>query len=359
MTNKTTFISLLLVLWSAAHSSIEISTNCGAYATCTECASQLNCAWCSSTLECVYNDGIGSNLNNEAKESDDGDVICIFGDEWLMNEELMCEENNHITIVSLDKDKEMRYNTLSIVCNGRFSGNITDINELKQDNLFESWKNGELENLENEMENDDDATQFGNVNISCVATEAETKFWIIESNDNSMSYHLFGKLMEISQSTKNYDIFDDDFDTMTVINEEITQLWPPCDIYIDYGVLSNITCGNVTDGNIEEDYQSNMLLLTLKQLLPRTNEQFYQENHSIAEENSIGIVVSNRSYVNSYENGTKTLTRVKSCENVSCFFLAGCVFARFFSENVALLSKRWENVFVLILNKTAVSNGKL
>ena len=219
-----------------------IIDECNQYYGCSDCSLQANCAW------------------NEYNDICETYVDESFGFSYII-EEAGCPDFNPIASTSLNEGEALHYTLNFKTCTQTYNQDEITLDELKQMSMDISDNN--QPGCENETTN--------------------TTFWVIESSDQTLSYRLFGKV----------DILNDD-------GENIDNI-PPCDIFIQHGAMTSITCPlhNLTNGRdmeINRDAQADTLYAILKIILPRTSVKLFDEQHDILEQDVKGDLLKVRTF---------------------------------------------------------------
>ena len=243
--------------------------NCNDFTGCTDCALRIDCEWCESSSTCF-----NSLLNSDFS-------ICDMDD--VCSEGPACTDEEYVTFIGFNNNEELTYDIQIEECNTDWQDIGSELEEIINIDYFENLPFlGDLTEEENLLD----------LEISCQIQNGETKFWTLASDKDEINYHLLAKL--ISYSTDNTNKHTNTSDGFNITAND-TVNWPPCEIYVEYGIVTQITCVNGTNSSVHrtkntyeklyQKLQSDMILLTLHYLLPRTDTNLYCQSQSECEEN--------------------------------------------------------------------------
>ena len=308
-------------------SGINSNNTCGNWTSCTQCALRTGCNWCESLGACfdVANaDTIACPIN----ETIDEGPGCI-------NEEF-------VTMVAFNHNEKLVYDLTIDNCESSWRNHTSPI-----DNTFDLQDFQNMEFLYDIMGSS--TVMENNIEITCKREYVSVQFWTLQSEDANMNYHLLARLVSFD---------DDDSDTSNKIDESVTEYWPPCEVFVHYGSVTEITCVNGTKNyynqsnyttyvnnsafyveynKFNQKFQTDMLLTTLRFLLPRTDKDLYVDNETqcdqdreslISEDEPNGDVTPCRIFYNDTNTSYAQINKVTSAclYFLSSFFVCLCAF---------------------------------
>eukprot|EP01084_Bolivina_argentea_P078688 142815_1 len=204
-------------------------TSCDEIQTCSLCALIDECSYCVN--KCQYIDQ--ECLDGEAVEATPG-----------------CTDFEAVSMIGFDKNEKLTY---------RFH----------------------IDFCETVEENDNDTNE-----TLCVQQTRDIAFWVEYAQNQTMSYSLFAKLLNLKVNQQS------------VIQSNDSIRWPVCSVEIKHGIVKEIICPNITkiedeffiqyedesDKNVDlNKVISQSILMTLRELLPRIDTLLYDKNKHIAE----------------------------------------------------------------------------